>query len=130
VVLSPTACNATLAGATATFACGPVAPGQTLSLDLALVAGPNATATLATGAALAAGFGAAWDGFAAGWAARWADAFTPKSVTYAGHFSGSLPVVRLEATPAGAALERMYYVSAYTLLAHERTNLPLLYPRV
>ena len=36
----------------------------------------------------------------------------------------------MEPTAAGAALQRMYYMSCYAILSQERTNLPALAPRV
>lgn len=43
----------------------------------------------------------------------------------------SSPVsLQADASAQGIALERVYYMSAYTILACERTNLPLLVPRV
>jgi len=121
---------------TAAAVFGAIPPGGAVTVSLALVVAADAAAALALAAGLAdgGGFAAAWDGFADGWESRWADAFAPKSAARgagagAGHFSGSLPVLDFEATSGGAALERLYYVSVFTVLAHERTNLPLLYPR-
>jgi hypothetical protein len=59
----------------------------------------------------AGAFDAAWDAFADGWADRWSDAFTPKPASGGGrdaagaHFSGSLPVLELDESPAGDAIE-------------------------
>lgn len=113
-----------------------VAPGTAVTVSLALVVAANAPAALALAASLVdgGGFAAAWAGFASGWEARWVDAFTPKPAargagSAVGHFSGSLPVLDLDAINGGAALARLYYVSCFTILAHERTNLPLLFPR-
>ena len=111
------------------------APPATLAL--ALVIGANASQAAAEAAALVGSpeaWQATWQAAADAWQERWEDAFTPKGARGGGggggHFSGSLPVLQMEATAAGAALQRMYYMACYAILAHERTNLPLLAPRV
>ena len=38
--------------------------------------------------------------------------------------------MQLEESAVGAALQRLYYMSAMSILIAERTNLPGLYPRV
>ena len=134
----------TLRGDTAVAIFSPIAPGAVVTASLALLVGADAAAALLLAASVvdAGGFAAAWAGFADGWEARWVDAFTPKGPATAraratptgataagGHFSGSFPVLALEASSLGSELERLYYVSLYTILAHERTNLPLLFPR-
>lgn len=126
--------SASLRGTTATVALGAIAPGTALELDLALVVGAGPAEALALAAGLAdgaGGFSRAWDAFAEGWEARWADAFTPKGGSGGGgHFSGSLPVLTLDESPGGAAISRLYYMGALAILQAERTNLPLVAPRV
>jgi hypothetical protein len=117
---------------TGVLSLGTVPPAGVVTLLLALVVaqGPNATLQAAHTVAGAVNFTRAWDGFASGWEARWVDAFTPKGPDGAGHFSGSLPILQLEESQSGAALQRMYYMSALAILLAERTNLPKLFPRV
>ena len=119
---------------TATLSFGDIRAGTSLELALALTIGANATEALAIAATLAdgaGGFDSAWDAFADGWAERWVDAFTPKPQGgSAGHFSGSLPVLSLDESPAGAAIERLYYMGVLAILQAERTNLPLVFERV
>ena len=125
--------NTSCDGTTAALEFSTVEAGGFLEFDLALVVGANTTEALALASTVsdAAGFTAAWDGFADGWATRWTDAFTPKpSGGGAGHYSGSLPVLTLDASPAGAAISRLYYMGALSILQAERTNLPLVAPRV
>ena len=127
------AVGASLSGATATLSWPAIAPGATLELQLALVVGATPEDALALAAGLAdggGGFSRAWDAFADGWEQRWADAFTPKAPGGGGHFSGSLPVLALDESPAGAAIARLYYMGALAILQAERTNLPLVAPRV
>ena len=128
------AVGATLSGATATLSWQAIAPGAALELQLALVVGATPEAALSLAAALAAagGFAREWDAFADGWEQRWQDAFTPKAAGGGGggHFSGSLPVLALDESPAGAAISRLYYMGALAILQAERTNLPLVAPRV
>jgi hypothetical protein len=79
----------------------------------------------------AGAFSTAWQGFAAGWDARWKDAFTPKNSKTAGHFSGSAPVLSLSSGNAMSPdLTLVYYMSVYTIISSERTNLPAMAPRV
>ena len=125
--------NASLAGETVTLDFAPVAAGAALELELALVIAETPADTLALAATLAdgGGFALAWDAFADGWAERWADAFTPKPAGGgSGHFSGSLPVLTLDESPEGSAISRLYYMGAFAILQAERTNLPLVAPRV
>ena len=135
----------TLAGdgtTAAVLAIAPIAPGAELELSIALVMAETPAATLALAADLAdgGGFADAWDGFESGWAQRWEDAFTPKPAGGGGggggdgggggHFSGSLPVLALDESPEGTAIERLYYMGVLAILQAERTNLPLVAPRV
>jgi len=53
----------------------------------------------------------------AGWAARWAAAFTPGNA----HFSGHAPLLAAGSTPAVASF---YYMSVLTLLTAQRTHWP------
>jgi len=132
--LKPGSCVATLALPSLP------AGGVPAVLSLALVVGANAKEVAAAAAALAgsaSAWEATWTAAEDAWQARWEDAFSPKGLSArsgsgssGGHFSGSLPVLQLEATAAGAALERMYYMACHAILAAERTNLPLLFPRV
>ena len=118
----------------ATLAFAPIAAGDALELELALVVAetPSATLALAAGLADSGGFALAWDGFGEGWAARWADAFTPKPASGggSGHYSGSLPVLALDESPEGTAISRLYYMGVLAILQAERTNLPIVAPRV
>ena len=77
-------------------------------------------------------FAQTWDAAEDLWQERWLDAFTPKgtSTKLSGHYSGSLPVLKMEESIEGAALQRIYYMACYAILSAERTNLPLLFPRV
>lgn len=119
-------------GATATLSFSPIPAGGSVDLALALVVGADAPTVLALAGSLADnGFDAAWDGFADGWQERWIDAFTPKpSGGNAGHFSGSVPVLTLDESPVGTAISRLYYMGVFAILQAERTNLPLVAPRV
>ena len=121
-------------------------PAGVASLDLfvALGSSPAAATTAAGPLSTAAGFDTAWGAAAAGWAARWAAAFTPGNSMY----SGSLPSLELDnqqqqqqqqqeeeeqgGTPTAAekAVARIYYAGCVTLLACERTNYPAISPRV
>jgi hypothetical protein len=135
VASSSCALNASLLLQTAQLAFAPVPAGGTLELELALVFAEEPAAALALAASLAdggAGFAAAWDGFADGWERRWLDAFTPKppSGGAGGHFSGSLPVLQLDESAAGTAIARLFYMGALAMLQAERTNLPIVAPRV
>ena len=129
------AVGASLSGATATLSWPTIPPGATLELQIAMVVGASPEEVLALAAGLAdgaGGFARAWDAFADGWEQRWADAFTPKAGGGGGggHFSGSLPVLALDESPAGAAISRLFYMGALAILQAERTNLPLVAPRV
>lgn len=121
-----------------------LAPGSDpVGLGLALVIGANASDAMASAQRLvgtSTAWDATWERAQQGWEDRWLDAFTPKVVAQqgltpssslgGGHFSGSLPVLTMDPSPSGVALQRMYYMSCYAILAHERTNLPRLFPRV
>ena len=111
----------------AQLAFGALPPGGAAQVSLVLAVGATAAEALAL--AQAAPFEAAWAAAEARWEARWQGAFAGGGGER-GHYSGALPVLALEATPAGARLQKMYYMAAYAMLAHERTNLPLLFPRV
>lgn len=127
--------NASLPGASgttsATLSFASVPAGGSVDLELALVVGADASTALALAGSVADGFDAAWDSFADGWQERWADAFTPKPPTgNVGHFSGSVPVLTLDESPVGIAISRLYYTGVLAILQAERTNLPLVAPRV
>jgi hypothetical protein len=97
----------------------------------------NTASTAAAAIALAASFDAAWADAAGDWAARYAAAFDPAHP----HFSGHLPLVSTtpgdgpggfdttfaSGTPL-SPIERIYYTSVVSLLANERTNLPVTFP--
>lgn len=120
-----------ITGATATFTFSTVPAGGLLSLELALIVGADAPSALALAGTVADAFDAEWDNFANGWQARWADAFTPKPPSGSvGHFSGSVPVLTLDESPVGTAVSRLYYMGVLAILQAERTNLPLVAPRV
>ena len=129
------ALNVSLAQQTAQLSFATIPAGGMLDIELALVFAEAPAATLALAASLADGggaFAAAWDAFADEWQRRWADAFTPKPAGGGGggHFSGSLPVLQLDESAAGAAISRLYYMGALAILQAERTNLPIVAPRV
>mmetsp|Transcript_53389 Transcript_53389/g.172456 ORF Transcript_53389/g.172456 Transcript_53389/m.172456 type:complete len:508 (-) Transcript_53389:73-1596(-) len=74
-------------------------------------------------------FDALWRAARRDWEARWRDAFDPRAKRY----SGSWPRMELEHSGADGGssdLERVYYMSCLTVLGCERTNLPLVAPRV
>jgi hypothetical protein len=125
---------ASAGGVSGLLSLGPIPSGAVVTISLALVVADGAAATLEAAAAVAGGanFALAWEGFASGWEERWSDAFAPKGAggSSTGHFSGSLPVLQLEESERGAAVQRMYYMSALALLLAERTNLPKAFPRV
>eukprot|EP00047_Mylnosiga_fluctuans_P006723 m.248685 g.248685 ORF g.248685 m.248685 type:complete len:756 (+) comp15813_c0_seq1:800-3067(+) len=108
-------------GSRATFA-----PTTQLNASMALIIAATLDAALQEAALLASqsAFDAAWAAFASGWDQRWADAFNG-----GGHYSGRVPVLALQGANATAVM-RVYYMSIYTILASERTNLPKLFPRV
>ena len=112
--------------ATAVFALAP--GGEELELDLVLALAGSATIALADADAYAANFSAVWAAAQSKWESRWLDAFTPKSGG-GGHFSGSLPVLAMDGSETGAAIERAYYMGALAVLQAERTNLPQFAPR-
>ena len=99
-------------------------------VSMFVVAG-NSTAA-AEDAALALstteGFTTAFDQSRTAWASRWQDAFNPSN----SHFSGSLPLMTVPNTSDAdaVAVQRIYYAGCVTLLACERTNYPLISPRV
>jgi hypothetical protein len=101
-----------------------LAPGGALELELVLALAGSDAAALAAAGAFAADFGAAWAAAKDAWEARWLDAFARKDAgAGGGHFSGALPVLLMEPSPAGRAVERAYYVGCLAMLQAERTNL-------
>jgi hypothetical protein len=101
-----------------------VLPKQQASMDVALLWGCSLSAVNESIRAFK--FDEAWDMAASRWSERWADAFTPPDSKLKPHYSGSLPVMATNSP----ILDRMYYMAIATLLSCERTNLPIVAPRV
>lgn len=82
--------------------------------------------SIAAAGIVAAAFDDAWTDAALNWQIRFDEAFTPGN----GHFSGHLPLLTVSDADASgeanmSALERIYYHGVISLLANERTNLPV-----
>ena len=61
------------------------------------------------------------------WQRRWDAAFTPDN----GFWSGNLPTLDLggKAQSQGAAVARVFYMAALTVISQMRTNLPIIFAR-
>ena len=108
-----------------------VVAGLPSTLQFLLVAGNGSWPALGERRGVAATFLAlsqaeafadAWRDSARRWERRWQDAFAPGN----GHFSGHLPLLE---SPS-VELRRIYYNALLTVVSLERTNLPLVAPRV
>ena len=135
---------------TAHFSALPVAAHSTVTLRLLLAVGSDGAGALALASTLGgsdAAFDGAWAEAHSKWQDRWASAFDPAAAAAAaaatsssssssssssnGRFSGMLPTLAIAATDARAApVERVFYLSALTVVSLMRTNLPLVYDRV
>ena len=120
---SPPPCNATFPSPAAVLSLR-VLPQQLARVDAVLVWGDSLSAVNETLRTF--NFTESWQRAASGWVERWADAFAPPGSKELPHYSGSLPVMATNAPE----LDRMYYTAVATLLSCERTNLPIVAPRV
>jgi len=59
------------------------------------------------------------------WQRRWDAAFTPDN----GFWSGNLPTLDLGGEAQGAAVARVFYMAALTVISQMRTNLPIIFAR-
>lgn len=102
-----------------------VPAGSNVSFSVSVAFGGNLMAVAPAAAALGsdAGWRVAFDAAHTEWEQRWQQAFQPGNP----HFSGNLPTLSIPTLPA---IERVYYASLLTLVSLERTNLPLVAPRV
>jgi hypothetical protein len=101
-----------------------VLPQHNASIDVVLVWGKSLSDVNLSLSAF--NFTGSWEAAASEWAGRWADAFTAPESKMQPHYSGSLPVMATNAPE----LDRMYYMAIASLLSCERTNLPMVAPRV
>jgi hypothetical protein len=120
---SPPPCNATFSSHAAGLSLR-VLPQLHATVDAVLVWGESVSHISKT--LWAFNFSESWDEAADAWGQRWADAFTPPEIKSRPHYSGSLPVMATNSLE----LDRMYYMAVATLLSCERTNLPMVAPRV
>ncbi len=112
----------------ATFSAVEIAAGATVTVRLALAVGEDEVAAAAEESKFAGDlmtFHTAFVEAQSKWEDRWQKAFLPNN----GYWSGNLPTLSLPG-PTGANVERVYYMSALTVVSQMRSNLPLVGPRV
>ena len=113
----------------ATFSALHIKAGSTVTIRLAMAVADDEATVAATASSFSADlptFRAAFAAAHSKWEERWQQAFAPRS----GYWSGNLPTLALPGGGVGADVERVYYMSALTVVSQMRTNLPLLGPRV
>ena len=120
---SPPPCNATFPSPAAVVSLC-ILPQLHATVDAVLVWGESISDVNKT--LWAFNFSESWAMAADAWGQRWADAFTPPLGKVLPHYSGSLPVMATNAPE----LDRVYYMAVASLLSCERTNLPIVAPRV
>jgi hypothetical protein len=123
VISCTPSCNATFPSPAAVVTLSAL-PKQNVSVDAVLVWGKSLSDV--NDSLCSFNFAESWEMAATEWDLRWVDAFTPPESKMQPHYSGNLPVMDTN-TPE---LDRMYYMSIVTLLSCERTNLPIVAPRV
>ena len=112
----------------ATFSAVEIAAGAIVTVRLALAVGDDELAAAAAERNFAGDLMTFHTAFAEAqskWEDRWQNAFLPNN----GYWSGNLPTLSLPG-PTGANVERVYYMSALTVVSQMRSNLPLVGPRV
>ena len=112
----------------ATFEKVQIAAGATVTVRLAMAVGDDEVSAAAAESEFAADLATFHTAFAEAqskWEDRWQKAFDPNN----GYWSGNLPTLSLPG-PTGANVERVYYMSALTVVSQMRSNLPLVGPRV
>jgi hypothetical protein len=110
----------------ASFSAVHIQAGETVTIRLALAVGEDAAGAAAAEREFAADlltFNTAFAEAHSKWQERWALAFKPEN----GYWSGHMPTLSL---PGSSNVERVYYMSALTVVSQMRTNLPLVGPRV
>lgn len=105
-----------------------LSPGETETIRVVLTVAGNASEAAAEERVVARDlptFEQTWAEAASKWEHRWQQAFTPNNE----FFSGNLPSVEItEPKAPGANVNRVFYMSALTVVTVLRTNLPLVAP--
>ena len=112
----------------ATFSAVHIQAGATVTIRLAMAVGDDEAGAAAAESKFAADpatFATAFAEAHSKWEERWQKAFEPAN----GYWSGNLPTLSLPGS-VGANVERVYYMSALTVVSQMRSNLLLVGPRV